>query len=341
MIDLEADLRALYVAGNGVGAAMLALTPLPYVGPAFKVLRKLVSTSVKVLVKPSRDGLTKFNKAITKPTKSRLQELLIKNEAAATALEVAADLYGEYFEDPMRYADMSCGAVTTCTVCQPAVTQGLAAVNGVLDGIADEVTAIATALKKISGFLVEVSSFVLSKGWQKFSNFLSGLDKLLAPFYNLLNKKICVTVPVPTIKKKCKKVFGKRICIKYPTVVKEKFCFRVQQIIDGLNVMSLIMDYLMKALKKHIPGLDIEKQLIKLFPSLNALPGVPDVSLPNFNLPALPYVDLGFAAGECVSALTEVTDGGVPEIVNMVDQCFELPNLPSFPMSICDNTCSS
>ena len=124
-------------------------------------------------------------------------------------------------------------------------------------------------------------------------------------------------------------------------MVKEKFCFRVQQIIDGLNVMSLIMDYLMKALKKHIPGLDIEKQLIKLFPSLNALPGVPDVSLPNFNLPALPYVDLGFAAGECVSALTELTDGGVPEIVNMVDQCFELPNLPSFPMSICDNTCSS
>ena len=53
------------------------------------------------------------------------------------------------------------------------------------------------------------------------------------------------------------------------------------------------------------------------------------------------YVDLGFAAGECVTALTEVTDGGVPEIVNMVDQCFELPNLPSFPMSICDNTCSS
>ena len=47
VIDLEADLRALYVAGNGVGAAMLALTPLPYVGPAFKVLRKLVSTSVK------------------------------------------------------------------------------------------------------------------------------------------------------------------------------------------------------------------------------------------------------------------------------------------------------
>ena len=90
----------------------------------------------------------------------------------------------------MRYADMSCGAVTTCTVCQPAVTQGLAAVNGVLDGIADEVTAIATALKKISGFLVEVSSFVLSTGWQKFSNFLSGLDKLLAPFYNLLTEDL-------------------------------------------------------------------------------------------------------------------------------------------------------
>ena len=84
-------------------------------------------------------------------------------------------------------------------------------------------------------------------------------------------------------------------------MVKEKFCFRVQQIIDGLNVMSPIMDYLMKALKKHIPGLDIEKQLIKLSCSTPS-PASPTLA-PELQPPALPYVDLA-AAG--VSALTEL-----------------------------------
>lgn len=152
-----------------------------------------------------------------------------------------------------------------------------------------------------------------------------------------------MTVYVPTVKKKCKKVFGKRWCVKVPWMSKEKFCFRIKQIISGLNLMGFIMDALMKSIKKVLPFLDIERQLIKLFPGLNSLPGVPSLSLPSLDLPDFDFPRLGFP-GTCVDKLTQVTDG-TPAIIAAVETCFDPPaaSLP-YPFVVCQEPpswCSS
>jgi hypothetical protein len=331
--SLQRKLTALNTAAAGVGAALGAMSALPRVGPAFKALRKLVKGVDSSLIKPGKINLARFNGRITTPAKKKIQVLLIKNEIAAEALEVARHMYGEYFQDPMRFTDMVCPTVTLCTVCQPAVTAQLTAINDFFDEVREELDELARWLSEFENWLSGLSTFVLSTPWRIFSSFISGLNVVLNPFWKLLNRRICVTVPIPTMKKKCIKIFRKRKCWKVPWVSQEKFCFRVKQVISGLRIFNVVIDMLMKQITKLLPFLDIERMLIALFPDLSNLPGLPNLNLPSLTLPDFNFPQLGF--GDCVESLTQISDGA-PAIINSIETCFQLPGLETvYPFVKC------
>lgn len=331
--SLQRKLTALNTAAAGVGSALGAMSALPRVGPAFKALRKLVKGVDSSMIKPGKLNLGRFNGRVTKPAKQRIQLLLIKNELAAEALEVARHMYAEYFEDPMRFTDLVCPTISLCTVCQPAVTTQLTAINDFFDQIRRELDELARWLTEFESWLSGLSTFVLSTPWRIFETFLSGLNMVLDPFWKLLNKRICVTVPIPTMRKKCIKIFRKRRCWKVPWVAKEKFCFRVSQVISGLRIFNVVIDMLMKQITKLLPFLDIERMLIALFPDLSNLPGLPDLSLPSLTLPDFNFPQLGF--GDCVDSLTQISDGA-PAVIDAVETCFRLPGLETlYPFVKC------
>jgi len=149
-----------------------------------------------------------------------------------------------------------------------------------------------------------------------FTNLMNRRINIRVPIPGIRHKRVCITIPYPCGVKWCHKYVGltqqkskvrgwarlpririprvkvrypcgahicrRRTCsnIPYPTITMKRFGFTVAQIIRGvLNVLKIVMDLLMAALKKMIPGLP---SLSFNIPGLN-LPRFA-ISFPRFNL---------------------------------------------------------
>ena len=177
-------------------------------------------------------------------------------------------------------------------------------------------------VKALLDELAAIRDFFVCPKWVNFWDFLGWLNMMLNPFFNILDYKVCVSIPWATMEDKCIDYWWfecdwdgcswvkQTTCMFVPYVSMKQFCFTLRDIIKGVtgalklvsDALNEVVEAILKALSAlgmpSIPwpdlGLDWLLKLLRIdinWPTFR-LPDWPDITWP-FDLPQIELPDLG------------------------------------------------
>merc|ERR1712226_1313621 len=319
--DMEEDMRSMEKAMSTAEVAITTMSGIPYVGPLLKVMGQGLKQARTKVIEKARGQLKKFNDKLERyKVEKRACTLSSRNRDLAQKLAGATDNYDEALSTTFK-VDRQCllNVPVSNQVCQPWKNKQARA-NAEVATAKNALKKVMDAMKVPAEIIKKVMALAKNKAYKAMKEFFDELNKFLQPVYDLLNKRICETVPIPSTcpTRQC-------VTIRYPCGVKHcsyrewgvtfyypcgdhwcsrhecatvhlpcfkdtNYCFSVSDIINGaMSLMDVITDALeaaVEALAEKL-GIDIPSiaNLLPPFPTLDVyVPAIP--KLPS--LPALP-----------------------------------------------------
>ena len=202
---VERDLTNINTVINVLSPLLVPLGFLPYVGPAFKLLKKAVDLANRA-IKFARDAFKRFNGLLRRfRVEERVTWIQEKNEKVGATMNKVVYMTEKYVVGAILLADGVCSTSYSRKGCD-IMYNVLEPVNRVLDNIKRIVQIIADAVRNIGHYFLLIINLVLNAAWKIVTDFFNGIKRLLQPFIDILYRRICITLPIPYI-------WWKRVCI--------------------------------------------------------------------------------------------------------------------------------